>query len=139
VGQHAELSKRAEQRGLAESLAELRKKGERFPLWNMESFSLLNLRIGQVAFEPGNSKVVYLVTNKGLYRSDDAGASWCLLDVGKDKIGYVKSLFFEPGNPSRIYVGTEDSILLSKDRGCHFQTIFDWPKLVKVFPELGQK
>jgi hypothetical protein len=137
VGQQAELLRPAEQKGMAEAMAELRKKGERFPFWTKESGDWLRLHIEQIAFEPGNSNVIYLVTNKGLYQSNDGGASWCLLQVGKDKIGYVKSLFFEPQNPSRIYVGTEDRIMVSEDRGCCFQTIFDWQKLVKVYPELG--
>jgi photosystem II stability/assembly factor-like uncharacterized protein len=103
VGQETELLKPAEQRGLTEALEKI----DKIPgllKRPADAFSYLNLSIRQIAFEPGSSTTIYLVTNKGLYRTTNGGDSWCLLDIGIDKIDYIKSIFFEPDNPNVFYL-----------------------------------
>jgi hypothetical protein len=89
------------------------------------------LQIQQIEFQPDNENVVFLLTNKGLYRSDDGVQTWCLLDTKIERLFQVGSLVIDPSNPRRIYVGTDQQVVVSDDSGCHFRTLFDWKKLTR--------
>jgi hypothetical protein len=125
VGQQSELEIPAELRGRKEALEALVKSGG-------TSFAPLHpdiahLLIQQVAFQPGNSNVIYLVTNKGLYKSADSARTWCLIYTGTPPLLFgIRSLFFDPEDANRLYVGTAKTVLVSDDGGCHFRTFFDW-------------
>ena len=60
-----------------------------------------------VAINPHNPDIMYLGTRTGLYRSNDAGASWSLISniVEGDEL-YVQALEFDPQQPERLYIGT---------------------------------
>lgn len=125
VGQQAQLEERARSEPRDTML---QKTNERAGDVLNKDPDVLKLGISEIEFDPTNSNVIYLVSNKGLYRSLDGGNSWCLLDVGNLMLGNVKSLFFDPDRSSTIYVGTLDRILVSNDRGCHFHQIYLWQR-----------
>ncbi len=123
VGQQDDLNRRPELEGYADAIAEIKRKDPKFQPPKLE---WLDLHVSYIRFRPDSSKVVYLVTNKGLYRTENGGDSWCRLDVRTRRLSSVGNLAFDPAEPNRIYVGTEKSILASSDGGCHFQRIFEW-------------
>jgi hypothetical protein len=85
----------------------------------LDSFEVL-----QFAIDPSDENMVYVVSNKGIYRSLDGGITWCLLEVGFDEIGGVHSMAMNPARPVEIFVGTTKGVFYSGDRGCHFERIY---------------
>jgi len=124
VGDQADLEKPAPLRGYAKARAELESK-RRTPQrdWPFDWTQLVLLK---VAFHPDNDNVMYLATNKGLYRTEDAAKTWCLLDTGSPTLFDVGDVYVDPYNPSKVFVGTSTKILVSDDSGCHFRVLFDW-------------
>lgn len=82
------------------------------------------LELEQFVFAGGNPSQVYMVTNKGLFKSTDDGESWRLLDLGFDEIDAVNSMAVDPANVTHLYVGTRHGIFQSSDGGCHFRKTF---------------
>lgn len=80
--------------------------------------------ITQIVFDPHDERVIYVVANKGVYRSADGGNTWCLLNLGFDEIEAVRNLLVNSDDPKEIAIGTVHGILLSSDEGCHFRWIF---------------
>ena len=123
VGEQAELNRRPVLKGYAEVLAEAKR---RVPDMQIPRLDWLNLDVLYVHFRPDTSRVVYLVTNKGLYRSENGGDTWCRLDVGTETVFGFGDMAFDPNDFNRIYVGREKAVMASSDGGCHFEKIFDW-------------
>lgn len=82
------------------------------------------LRVVQFAFDPANSNLLYVVSNKGVYRTEDGGEKWSLLNLGFDVIDAYNSLGFNTANPKELFIGTTFGLYYSKDQGCHFQKIY---------------
>ncbi len=113
-------------KGYAERLAQTKARGggpaHTWPFsWNY-------LIIASIEFVPGSESVFYLVTNKGVYKTENRGREWCLLDTGAPKLFETRSVYVDERNPSRIFVGTSSVILGSSDAGCHFNIFFDVAK-----------
>ncbi|MEE2761702.1 MAG: glycosyl hydrolase [Pseudomonadota bacterium] len=82
-----------------------------------------------------NTRLMYLASGEGLYRSLDGGASWDHLMRRGDRIGYPDFLFFDPAEDATIYMGgsyrnpgywyeagmAESAILRSTDGGDAWQ------------------
>jgi len=81
------------------------------------------LRVQQFAID-SKRRFVYMVSNKGIFRSGDMGSSWCLLNTGFDFLDSINSLAFDPGNDSTLVVGTRFGVLLSNDHGMTFTRIY---------------
>jgi photosystem II stability/assembly factor-like uncharacterized protein len=75
----------------------------------------------RVVFSPGSSTRLYALCSLegGVFRSEDAGATWSLLI--DDQGGRVYAIAIDPGNPQRIAVATDESLLLSENGGAGFQ------------------
>jgi len=129
VGQQAELEKPAPLKGYAEALAERKRRG--LKLERQWPFDWTYLIIMQIEFDPDSEKAVYLVTNKGVFKSEDGARSWCLLDTGTWILFGVGPLYIDPMNPKRIFLGTDKRVLVSEDAGCHFRIFFDWEEFAK--------
>jgi hypothetical protein len=127
VGNQRELEKPAQLRGYEEASDQLRSKGIVPP--KQWPYDWTYLVIMSVAFEPRNESVTYLVTNKGLYKTQDGGRSWCLIHSGFRTLFGVRSIFIDDRNPSRLFVGVGSKILYSKDGGCHFEDFLDSAEL----------
>jgi hypothetical protein len=125
IGQQADLEAPAELKGRREEIAK-RKDASSIPLF--PEFTYLALL--QVEFQPGNPDIIYLVTNKGLYKTQDSGRTWRLIYAGAPMYYELNSLLIDPNDPNRLFIGTRDRVLVSEDGGCHFKTIFDWKNFV---------
>lgn len=76
--------------------------------WHPISDSLPVTGIGALAVAPSNPSVIYAGTGNttlgnGVYRSDDAGATW--RHVGLDDTKYITSLIVDPRNPDVVVAG----------------------------------
>jgi photosystem II stability/assembly factor-like uncharacterized protein len=93
-------------------------------------------RIGLAVARGGGGRVVYACVQviagadtgasrprSGLYRSDDGGARWELVNPdGSLASGYFGRLVVAPGDPSRVYAMGR-SIRVSRDGGRHFEVL----------------
>lgn len=89
------------------------KKSEDEWIWEHQGLSDSH-HIGKVIIHPTNSNVIYVAvlgalysvnTEKGLYKTTDAGKTWKRLPVGQDKIGVV-DLVLNEKNPEELFVST---------------------------------
>lgn len=67
-----------------------------------------------LAVDPSDPQLVLAVTDGGVYRSADAGASWAWVAPGGCCVGAVA---FDPARPWRVLAGSRGSLRLSEDRG----------------------
>jgi photosystem II stability/assembly factor-like uncharacterized protein len=78
----------------------------------------------QFVMHPSDPNIVYVVSNKGVYRTFDGGKSWCLLNLGFDVIESYYNAALNPANPNEIFVATAYGLFFSADRGCHFKKVY---------------
>jgi len=124
VGQQAALEAPAEIEGRREAIAAKGPSGKSIPLYPRFSY----LAVHQIEFDPANRNVIYLVTNKGLYKSEDAARTWCLVYAGTPALSELHSLVFDPVESNRLFLGSRERVLVSDDGGCNFRTLFDWDR-----------
>src|SRR5207247_370105 len=76
--------------------------------------------------DPRNPQTVYAGTDQGLYRSDDAGAKWQLMN-NPMKGSAVWTVAIDPTDSNRVFAGTGTSctpgIYRSTDGGKGFQRL----------------
>ena len=68
-----------------------------------------------IAIHPQNPEMVYVGTQRGVYRSPDRGDHWDRMDLPEGRV--VWSLKFHPDNPQVMYLGTEGCELFRSDDG----------------------
>jgi hypothetical protein len=95
-----------------------------------ESAPRVGFEASEFVFDPQDPRVVFIVSNKGFYRSTDGGNTWCLLNLGFDELGSANSLAMNPNRPTDIFLGTSRGVFYSKDRGNHVE---------KIFPKAGDR
>jgi photosystem II stability/assembly factor-like uncharacterized protein len=69
-----------------------------------------------VETDPSSSTVVYAGTNRGVYKSTDAGAHWAAATSGLGSRP-VRALAVDPRNPRNVYAGTDVGVFASTDAG----------------------
>jgi photosystem II stability/assembly factor-like uncharacterized protein len=74
-------------------------------------------------FYPRAKQVLYMLTNRGVFKTTDLGKSWRLLDLGFDEIDAITTVGLNPIHTNQIFVGSRYGLFLSNDSGCHFQRI----------------
>ncbi|MCX7840857.1 MAG: hypothetical protein N2559_15590, partial [Anaerolineae bacterium] len=84
-----------------------------------------------IATDPRDTRV-YLRTRRGLFRSDDAGASWQRVSGGIEN-AIVNALVFDVQS-ARVYAGTTQGIFVTEDDGASWQrlVVFDSPVLALI-------
>jgi len=76
--------------------------------------------VSSIAFDPTNSKVIYITQGRGLFHSRDGGQTWSQRMVGEvPTLGarMTRSVAVSPVNPDRLAVVDFKSIFLSLDTG----------------------
>lgn len=73
---------------------------------------------------PSNPRILVAGTLQGVYRSDDAGASWTMISpAGSNEIHEIESLAVDPADPNIIYAGTWHLPWKTTDGGKTWQNI----------------
>jgi len=91
-----------------------------------EEHSVTSVSYSQISFDPKDERRVYVVTEKGIYRSSDQGDSWCLVNMGPNTDWHhgISSLLVNPSNPSELFVGTFQGVFRSGDYGDTWEHIY---------------
>lgn len=70
------------------------------------------------AAAPGDFRVLYAVSGGRLLRSNDAGASWTVVNPGPIATdAFSPSLAVDGADPDQLYIGTRRGVLFSRDGG----------------------
>jgi hypothetical protein len=90
--------------------------------WNATGLNPSNTSIGwlmnEITIDPTNSQIVWVGTNQGLYKSNDAGINWV-----RTKTGNIKDFKLKPNNSNTIYAVSNNEFFKSTDGGATFITI----------------
>ena len=80
--------------------------------------------ISAFAQAPSDPRILFAGTLQGVFRSNDAGATWKLISpAGSREIHEVESLAVDPRNPEIVYAGTWHLPWKTTDGGKHWQNI----------------
>ena len=86
----------------------------------------------EVVADPNDPDVLYGIlagtgtgTGTGLFRSQDAGARWSALDLGRGPIFLISSVLPLATTPSTLLVATSAGLLRSEDGGSSWQTALE--------------
>lgn len=90
--------------------------------WDNISREMRNAR--SVLIDPDDTKVIYLGTDKGLFKTQDAGESWRNLFLSKPKNISINFLFLSPDNKNFLYAATESGLFYSEDKGGKWNRVF---------------
>lgn len=90
--------------------------------WENIAGELLNGK--SVAVDADNPKVIYLGTDKGLFRSQDSGKSWRNLFVSKARKLGVNLLVFDSQDKDILYAATTAGLFRSVNKGLRWDRIF---------------
>ncbi|MBI4384370.1 MAG: PepSY domain-containing protein [Nitrospinae bacterium] len=80
--------------------------------------------VQSIVHSPADEKVVYVGTQRGLFRSRDAGGHWTELKDGLLNQD-IRALAVHPSRPDTIYAGTAQGIFKSEDAGDHWTDWFE--------------
>jgi uncharacterized repeat protein (TIGR01451 family) len=89
--------------------------------WAPSDSGLAASLVLDLAFQPGNSSIIYAATDTGLFKSTDGGANWSPLPGSPPFILFKLAL--DPVNPAIIYVTTNAGVFKSTDGGNSFAAI----------------
>ncbi len=89
--------------------------------WTFMTEGLRCLYVAAIAIAPSDSNIVYAATQRGLYRSINAGALWQLAGTVEDQLYFEKpaarSVAIDPRNPQAVLIGTASGRVLFSDDG----------------------
>jgi uncharacterized repeat protein (TIGR01451 family) len=89
--------------------------------WAGSDAGLLGAFVTDLVFQPGNSSIIYALTDSGLFKSIDGGANWTALP--NTPFLAINKLAIDPTNPTIIYAATSGGMLKSTDSGNSFTII----------------
>ncbi|MFL6276546.1 MAG: SBBP repeat-containing protein [Blastocatellia bacterium] len=87
--------------------------------WNSASSGLPQTTFYALAINPATPSTLFLATQRGVYRSTDAGASWAGASL---LMSATYSLAIDPVNPANVYAGRNNGIYKSTDGGSNWTT-----------------
>jgi photosystem II stability/assembly factor-like uncharacterized protein len=109
--------------------------------WTAAGDAMANLAVNSLAFDPGNSRVIYAGTGEGYFRevirgtalpirgngiflSSDAGATWQQLpSTNNSDFDYVNDIAVSTHDPHRLYAATRSGVWRSSDSGLTWSAV----------------
>jgi photosystem II stability/assembly factor-like uncharacterized protein len=102
--------------------------------WININNNLPNISISDIAINPTNTSIIYLLTGDydgrnqptvGLLKSTNGGNSWSAtgLAFSVDQVAYCSDVKLNPKDPTEIYVGCTDNLYRSVSSGIWFSSI----------------
>ena len=88
-------------------------------------------KIVQVAFSPGDADTVYAVTDRYIFKSENGGKSWILLN--EQKLSGIRSIAINPVNTKEVFALTENGIFRSENGGKTFENISGTMQTLSTF------
>jgi hypothetical protein len=88
-----------------------------------KSFDTSTTNVWDIVIDPENERRVYVVSSKGLLRTEDGGETWCILNTGISKADGINTVAIAPQKPEVILIGTYRGLFRSPDRGCHWDRV----------------
>lgn len=91
--------------------------------WNdtgLKFETLQGMLIYSLVQHPVNPSMLLAGTNRGLYRTADAGTTWTKVQ----ETGTFYDLEFKPGNPNVVYAGIVGGVMRSTDAGVTWSTVY---------------
>ena len=101
-------------------------------------FNAISHSIDDIALKPGNNNLLFVASNKGLYRSNDGGNNFEKLLAIKGNDAYFGEIEFKPNDPNTVYAllnevnGTYTELYKSTDGGNTFEILSAWPVLAST-------
>lgn len=81
-----------------------------------------NIHIEQIRIDPHDQNRIYVATSVGLFRSQDAGASFAEVSLlAAETAPYVSAVAIDPARPDVLYAGVDSQIYKSEDKGRSWQ------------------
>ncbi len=105
--------------------------------WSTNTDQLTNLAIVTLAYQPGNTNVIYAGTGEGFFNSDairgagifkstNGGVSWSqLASTNNSNFHYSNKILVSPRNTQRVWVATRSGVFRSLDGGVNFSLVLD--------------
>lgn len=90
---------------------------------NRETIKPFGNAIYAIEVDPADSKTVYIRSKKGILKSVDGGATWCVLNLGPGITTAVNSLVIDPDSPNLLFAGTWAGFYKSTDKGNSWKQI----------------
>jgi hypothetical protein len=90
--------------------------------WSRLTFPVDPVTIQAIEIDPAQEDRVYAATNAGVFRSEDAGASWTELNNGLTAY-FVDRIFSDTGAPDAIYILGNDGLAKSPDGGTSWEDL----------------
>jgi photosystem II stability/assembly factor-like uncharacterized protein len=83
--------------------------------------------VEQILFDPKDSTTLYVVSNRQIFKTTDAGEQWHLIHTGLVKVD-ILSLAIAPSRPATLYAAIRDErfrggLMKSEDSGSHWRVI----------------
>ncbi len=88
-------------------------------------------KIVQVAFSPGDADTVYAVTDRYIFKSENGGESWTL--VNEQGLSGIRSIAINPINTKEVFALTENGIFRSENGGKTLENISGTVQTLSTF------
>ncbi len=85
-------------------------------------FTIDDVNVQKIVFEPGNNEVLYLATKEnGLYKTDTRGEQWYQLPLAPDRI---RDVAIDPNNTDIVFTVRGNTVLKSSDAGASWEIVY---------------
>jgi len=82
------------------------------------------VNVEQIETDPINPAIIYVLSSKGLYRTMDAGKTFRLLPLGKDRVNEIQMIAVDPVDGRYLFAIVDGKdVFRSSDYGCSWQKL----------------
>lgn len=93
-------------------------------IWQKSSNGILESAVSLVAVHPHDASVIFVATDKALYRSSDGAGQFVAVFSPPGESQGINALYIDPDQPQDIYAATDAGLYFSPNSGTHWQRIY---------------